>query len=111
MARSSRSGGGRMLANVCRKSRGIRFTRTSRLIRANGPGMLFANLLQRLINGQEANVASTQSAIRYDLDRDVRTVEQMAARLTPYVYESELYGLMPGDLPKLTVGGLLMRLN
>jgi len=56
-------------------------------------------------------MASTQSAIRYDLDRDVRTVEQMAARLTPYVYENELYGLMPGDLPKLTVGGLLMRLH
>ena len=55
-------------------------------------------------------MASTQSAIRYDLDRDVRTVEQMAARLTPYIYENELYGLMPGDLPKLTVGGLLMRL-
>ena len=46
-------------------------------------------------------MASTQSAIRYDLDRDVRTVEQMAARLTPYIYENELYGLMPGDLPKV----------
>src|SRR6202022_2614455 len=47
----------------------------------------------------------------YDLDRDVRTLAAMAAGLKTYVYDSELYGLMPGDLPKLTVGGLLMRLR
>jgi hypothetical protein len=56
-------------------------------------------------------MAIAQPVTRYDLDRDVRTVEAMAARLTPYVYENELYGLMPGDLPKLTIGGLLMRLH
>lgn len=46
-----------------------------------------------------------------DLERDVRAAAAMADRLTPYIYESELYGLMPGDLPRLTVGGLLMRLH
>jgi hypothetical protein len=56
-------------------------------------------------------MAIAQPVTRYDLDRDVRTVEAMAARLKPYVYENELYGLMPGDLPKLTVGGLLMRIH
>jgi len=56
-------------------------------------------------------MTSTQPVISFDLDRDVRTVEAMAARLKPYVYENELYGLMPGDLPRLTVGGLLMRLR
>ena len=48
---------------------------------------------------------------QFDIDRDVKTVEAMAARLTPYVYEDQLYGSMPGDLAKLTVGGLLMRLH
>jgi len=51
------------------------------------------------------------ATIVYDLDRDVRTVDAMASRLTPYVYEEELYGQMPSNLPKLTVGGLLMRLH
>jgi hypothetical protein len=53
----------------------------------------------------------SQPTYKFDLDRDVHTVEAMAARLTPYIYENELYGLMPGDLPRLTVGGLLMRLH
>src|SRR5258708_39740489 len=56
-------------------------------------------------------MTDTQPVTRYDLERDLRAVEAMAARLVPYVYEGELYGLMPGDLPKLTVGGLLMRLH
>jgi hypothetical protein len=51
------------------------------------------------------------ATVTYDLDRDVRTAESMAARLTPYIYENELYGHMPNDLAKLTVGGLLMRLH
>ena len=54
---------------------------------------------------------AVQPVIRFDLERDVRTAQDMAARLVPYVYESELYGQMPGDLPRLTVGGLLMRLH
>ncbi len=56
-------------------------------------------------------MTTAQPVIRFDLDRDVRTVEAMAARLVPYVYEDEIYGQMPGDLPKLTFGGLLMRLH
>lgn len=50
-------------------------------------------------------------AFEVDLDRDVRVIELMAANLTPYIYEAELYGMMPGDYPRLTVGGLLMRLH
>ncbi len=56
-------------------------------------------------------MATVQPVIRFDLSRDVRTVEAMAARLVPYIYEKEIYGPMPGDLPRLTVGGLLMRLH
>jgi hypothetical protein len=56
-------------------------------------------------------MSTAYPVIRFDLDHDVRTVEAMASRLTPYIYETALYGPMPGDLPRLTVGGLLMRLN
>ena len=46
-----------------------------------------------------------------DLAQDVRVVTAMADRLTPYIYESELYGMLSDpSLPRLTVGGLLMRL-
>lgn len=48
--------------------------------------------------------------LAFDLERDVRTLGTMAANLTPYLYEKELYGYLSGDLPRLTVGGLLMRL-
>ncbi len=48
--------------------------------------------------------------LAYDLDRDVRVLSAMASNLTPYLYENELYGYLSGDLPKLTLGGLLMRL-
>jgi hypothetical protein len=47
----------------------------------------------------------------YSLDNDLRAVTAMAAGLVPYVYEDELYGTMPGSLPRLTVGGLLMRMH
>jgi hypothetical protein len=47
----------------------------------------------------------------FDLERDVHAAQEMAAGLKPYVYEKELYGFLPGDLPRLTVGGLLMRLR
>ena len=56
-------------------------------------------------------MSDSQSGFAFDLNRDVRTVEAMAAQLKPYIYEDELYGPMPGDLPKLTIGGLLMRLS
>lgn len=52
-----------------------------------------------------------QATFGYDLDNDVRAVEAMAASLVPYVYDDELYGMLPGTLPRLTVGSLLMRLH
>jgi len=46
----------------------------------------------------------------YDPETDLRVLEAMAASLTPYLYEKELYGVMAQNLPRLTVGGLLLRL-
>ncbi|MEB2287477.1 MAG: hypothetical protein OZ934_05150 [Anaerolineae bacterium] len=48
--------------------------------------------------------------LAFDLERDIRVVAAMASSLTPYLYEDELYGYLAGDLPKLTLGGLLLRL-
>src|SRR5258707_14790510 len=67
-------------------------------------GMLFA-----VPSFRRAEIMATVRP-QFDIERDVKTVEAMASRLTPYVYENQLYGSMPGDLAKLTVGGLLMRL-
>jgi hypothetical protein len=47
----------------------------------------------------------------YDPASDLRALEAMASNLTPYLYEKELYGVISNDLPRLTVGGLLMRLH
>ncbi|MHB8625247.1 MAG: hypothetical protein ACYDBJ_08855 [Aggregatilineales bacterium] len=41
----------------------------------------------------------------------MRAVTVMAAAIVPYIYQDELYGVLPNDLPRLTVGGLIMRLN
>lgn len=46
----------------------------------------------------------------YDIDADLKALEAMASNLTPYLYEAELYGTLSRNLPKLTVGGLLLRL-
>ncbi len=51
------------------------------------------------------------SAFTVDLDRDATAVRAMAAALDPYLYQDDLYGGLPGALPRLTVGGLLMRLH
>ncbi|GAB4420865.1 MAG: hypothetical protein Kow00106_17580 [Anaerolineae bacterium] len=48
--------------------------------------------------------------LAFDLDRDVRALVAMAAHLTPWLYEDELYGYVGGNLPRLTLGGLLLRL-
>lgn len=48
--------------------------------------------------------------LAFDLDRDVRSLAAMAAHLTPWLYEDELYGHVGGNLPRLTLGGLLLRL-
>lgn len=55
-------------------------------------------------------MSSKPPTLAYDLDRDVQAVSAMASSLTPYLYEDEMYGFLSGDLPKLTLGGLLMRL-
>jgi hypothetical protein len=56
-------------------------------------------------------MAAVRPVIQYDLNRDVHTAQEMASRLVPFVYENETFGYMPDDLPKLTIGGLLMRLH
>ncbi len=48
--------------------------------------------------------------LAFDLDRDLRALATMASNLTPYLYEDEMYGFLSGDLPNLTLGGLLLRL-
>lgn len=53
----------------------------------------------------------TPPTIHFNLDSDVRAVSEMAAGVVPYIYETELYGPMPPTLPRLTMGGLLMRLH
>lgn len=48
--------------------------------------------------------------LAFNLERDVEVLSAMASNLTPYLYESETFGYLAGDLPKLTLGGLLLRL-
>jgi hypothetical protein len=55
-------------------------------------------------------MSSHPPRLSYDLERDLRILVAMASNLTPYLYESEMYGYLSGDLPKLTLGGLLLRL-
>jgi hypothetical protein len=57
------------------------------------------------------STTSGHTTFGYDLNLDVRAVEVMANGLVPYVYQDDLYGLTSGNLPKLTLGGLLMRLH
>jgi hypothetical protein len=47
----------------------------------------------------------------YSIERDLKEAEAMAAALTPYVYEDELYGRIGMNMPSLTLGGLLLRLR
>jgi hypothetical protein len=53
---------------------------------------------------------SSYPKLAFNLERDLRVLVAMAAHLTPYLYESEMYGQLSGDMPKLTLGGLLLRL-
>lgn len=55
-------------------------------------------------------MTSASPTLAYDLSRDVTILSAMASNLTPYLYEDELYGYLAGDLPRLTVGGVLLRL-
>ncbi len=56
-------------------------------------------------------MAGSKPKLTFNLERDVEVLAAMAANLTPYLYENEIYGAMPGDLPRLTLGGLLLRLH
>lgn len=49
-------------------------------------------------------------SLAFNLDRDVDVLAAMASNLTPYLYEGEMFGYLSGDLPKLTLGGLLLRI-
>ncbi len=48
--------------------------------------------------------------LAYDLSRDVQTLAAMASNLTPYMYEDAVFGHLSSDLPRLTLGGVLLRL-
>jgi hypothetical protein len=49
--------------------------------------------------------------MKYDIEKNLRILSAMVESLTPYLYEGELFGHIGDNLPKLTVGGLLLRLN
>lgn len=53
-----------------------------------------------------------QRIFEIDLAADVRALTAMIAHLTPYIYDTELFGaLNDNNLPRLTIGGILMRLH
>ncbi|KAB2866279.1 MAG: hypothetical protein F9K46_02655 [Anaerolineae bacterium] len=49
--------------------------------------------------------------MKYDIEKNLRTLRAMVEALTPYVYEEELFGHLGDNMPKMTVGGLLLRLH
>ena len=56
------------------------------------------------------------SETNYSIDHDLSEAKAFADHLVPYVYEGELYGSIGGmfgsaSMPRLTVGGLLLRLS
>lgn len=55
-------------------------------------------------------MSTTPPKLAFDLDHDVEILSAMASSLTPYLYENEMYGHLSGTMPRLTVGGLLLRL-
>lgn len=48
--------------------------------------------------------------MKYNSETDLRELEAMASNLSPYLYQPDLYGMIGNNLPRLTVGGLLLRL-
>jgi hypothetical protein len=54
---------------------------------------------------------------KYSVERDLKEAQEMAKALVPYIYQDQLYGNVGGgmfgsrDMPKLTIGGLLMRIH
>ncbi len=55
-------------------------------------------------------MSTTVPRLAYDIARDVQTLAAMASNLTPYMYEEEVFGHLAADLPRLTLGGVLLRL-
>jgi hypothetical protein len=55
-------------------------------------------------------MSNNTPTLAFNLERDLRVLSAMASSLTPYLYEDEMFGYLAGDLPKLTLGGLLLRL-
>lgn len=49
--------------------------------------------------------------MKYDIEKNLRTLRAMVDALTPYLYEEELFGHLGENMPKMTVGGLLLRLH
>lgn len=47
----------------------------------------------------------------YSFERELKEAQAMVEGLTPYLYEDELYGKLGMSLPRLTIGGLLLRLR
>lgn len=48
--------------------------------------------------------------MEYDPEADLKVLEAMVNGLNPYLYGDTLYGTLSPNLPKLTVGALLLRL-
>jgi hypothetical protein len=47
----------------------------------------------------------------YSIDRDLKEAQTMLKAMVPYIYEGELYGKLGMNMPSLTPGALLLRLN
>lgn len=47
----------------------------------------------------------------YSIERDLKEAQVMVEALVPYVYQDELYTLLGGNMPSLTLGAVLMRLH
>lgn len=47
----------------------------------------------------------------YSIERDLKEAQVMIEALVPYVYQDELYTLLGGNMPSLTLGAVLLRLR
>lgn len=47
----------------------------------------------------------------YSVERDLKEAQVMVEALVPYVYQDELYTLLGGNMPSLTLGAVLLRLR
>lgn len=56
-------------------------------------------------------MSSHPPKLAFDLDQDVRVLSAMASSLTPYLFEDEIFGSLEHNMPRLTLGGLLLRLH